>query len=70
MTTFLVIEDEQHKALINRDVISMIRIKRADDGTFPVNGEIELEFIGGSKTKLFGEPASHLLSALSSGLKS
>ena len=44
----------------------MFRIKKVADGTIPDDGEVEIEFIGGSKTKLVGQTAKHFLDAIDS----
>jgi hypothetical protein len=65
MSKFLVIADDDYKAFVNPDLITMFRVKRAADGSYPDDGEVEIEFIGGSSKKLFGDPAKHFLAALS-----
>jgi hypothetical protein len=62
--TFLVVSDEHHKAFFNADLICMFRLKKAEDGTIAEPNEVEIEFIGGTKTRLIGETAKHFLSAM------
>lgn len=64
MAQFLVVSDDQHKAFFNADMICAFRIKKAEDGSIPVDGEVEVEFVGGSKTRLVGPTAQHFLIAM------
>lgn len=63
--TFLVVSDDSHKAFFNADLICMFRLKKAEDGNIADPEELEIEFIGGTKTRLVGETAKHFLSAIS-----
>jgi hypothetical protein len=63
--TFLVVSDDQHKAFFNADSICMFRYRKADNDAIAEPSEVEVEFMGGSKTKLHGETARHFLSAMS-----
>lgn len=63
-TRFLVLSDDHHKAFFNVDLICTFRLKKAEDGTIASPSDIEIEFIGGTKTRLSGEPAEHFLSAI------
>jgi hypothetical protein len=62
--TFLVVSDDHHKAFFNADMICMFRVKKAEDGSIALTNEVEIEFIGGTKTRLVGETAKHFLSAM------
>ena len=64
MPRFLVVSDDQHKAFFNVESICMFRVLKADHGRIAEPLEIEVEFIGGTKTKLIGDPAQHFLSAV------
>jgi len=64
MTGLLIVSDDQHRAYFNPTAICMFRLKKAEDGELAKPMEIEIEFMGGTKTKLHGEPAEHFLSAM------
>jgi hypothetical protein len=64
MAKWIIVDDDQHKAFFNHDMICMFRVKQNDDGSMA--NEIEVEFMGGSKTKLHGESAFHFWNAISS----
>jgi len=66
--TFLVVSDDHFKAYFNRDLICMFRLKKAEGGAIAEPKEVEIEFIGGTKTRLVGETANHFLSAMAKGL--
>jgi hypothetical protein len=45
-------------------MICVVRAKKDENGRVLVDDEIEIEFTGGSKTKLFGQPAQHFWDAM------
>jgi hypothetical protein len=61
---FLVVSDDHYKAFFNADLICMFRLKKAEDGTIAEPNEVEIEFIGGTKTRLVGQTATHFPSAM------
>lgn len=62
MARFVIVEDDQHQAFVNADMICMYRVKLTDDGKAIADPpEVEIDFVGGTKTKLHGEPAKHFL---------
>jgi len=64
MSQFIVVSDDQHKAYFNADVICMFRLRKAEDGSFVQPYDLEIEFMGGTKTRLVGDTARHFLSGL------
>jgi hypothetical protein len=44
----------------------MFRYKQNSDGSFVLPLEVEIDFIGGGRAKLYGESAKHFLAATSS----
>lgn len=65
MARFLVVGDAQHKAFINIELVCMFRYRHNSDGSLAYPLEVEIEYIGGGRTKLFGETAKHFLDATS-----
>jgi hypothetical protein len=65
MSRFFVVSDDQYKAFINIELVCMFRAKQDGNGKLVNPTEIEIEFIGGNKTRLVGDPADHFLMAMS-----
>jgi hypothetical protein len=64
MSRFIVVSDDQHKAFFNADVICMFKLRKAEDGTLAQPYDLEIDFIGGTKTRLVGDTARHFLSGI------
>lgn len=64
MTKFTVFSDDEYRGFINPDAIAMFRLRLDENKRFVKPLELEIEFIGGSKTKLFGEAADGFVRAM------
>jgi hypothetical protein len=60
---FAIISDDEHKAFININMICMFRYRQSH-GKLAKPAQVEIEFVGGGKTKLHGETAIHFISAI------
>jgi hypothetical protein len=65
---FAIVSDDQYRAFVNVELVCFFRYKKGDDGEIAVPEEVEIEFIGGSKTKLHGQTAKHFITAMSKAL--
>ena len=64
MARFILIGDDHQKAFINIDLVCTFRYKQNSDGSLTLPAQVEIEFIGGGRTKLHDETAKHFLQAV------
>ena len=62
---FAFVGDDQYSAFINVELICMFRYKKDPDRSMTVPEEVEIDFMGGGRTKLYGETARHFVNAMS-----
>ena len=60
MPTYFSVADEGYMAFFNADMICMFRVHITDDGLV-TDDFVEIDFVGGSKTKLHGPTAKAFL---------
>jgi hypothetical protein len=63
MAKFIIVQDDQYKAFVNADLICMFRVKEHKEPNEAEFTEVEVDFVGGSKTRLVGPPAENFWTA-------